>query len=32
MRHRLIITYDALADKISPDDIIDEIMRQVAVG
>jgi MoxR-like ATPase len=32
MRHRLIITYDALADKISPDDIIDEIIRQVAVG
>ena len=32
MRHRLIITYDALADKISPDDIIDEIIRRVAVG
>jgi MoxR-like ATPase len=32
MRHRLIISYDALADKISPDDIIDEIIRQVAVG
>ncbi len=32
MRHRLIMTYDALADHISPDDIIDEIIRQVAVG
>lgn len=32
MRHRLILTYDALADQISPDDIIDEIIQQVAVG
>ncbi len=32
MRHRLIMTYDALADHISPDDIIDEIIQQVAVG
>jgi MoxR-like ATPase len=32
MRHRLIITYDALADKITPDVIIDEVVRQVAVG
>ena len=32
MRHRLIMTYDALADHISPDDIIDEIIAQVAVG
>jgi MoxR-like ATPase len=32
MRHRLIMTYDALADNVSPDDIIDEIIRQVAVG
>ena len=32
MRHRLIITYDALADKITPDAIIDEIIQQVAVG
>ncbi len=32
MRHRLIITYDALADQVTPDDIIDEIIRQVAVG
>jgi len=26
------MTYDALADHISPDDIIDELLRQVAVG
>ncbi len=32
MRHRLIISYDALADRVSPDQIIDEILRQVAVG
>ena len=32
MRHRLIMTYEALADHITPDDIIDEIVKQVAVG
>jgi len=32
MRHRLIMTYDALADHITPDAIIDEVIRQVAVG
>ena len=32
MRHRLILTYDALADRISPDQVIDEILQQVAVG
>jgi MoxR-like ATPase len=32
MRHRLIMTYDALADQITPDVIIDEIIQQVAVG
>jgi MoxR-like ATPase len=32
MRHRLIITYDALADQVTPDVIIDEIINQVAVG
>lgn len=32
MRHRLIMTYDALADHVTPDTIIDEIIRQVAVG
>ncbi len=32
MRHRLIMTYDALADHVTPDTIIDELIRQVAVG
>ncbi|MEH6635905.1 MAG: MoxR family ATPase [Halioglobus sp.] len=32
MRHRLIMTYDALADQVTPDTIIDEIIAQVAVG
>jgi len=32
MRHRLIMTYDALADHVTPDVIIDEIIAQVAVG
>jgi MoxR-like ATPase len=32
MRHRLILSYDALADRVSPDAVIDEIIRQVAVG
>ncbi len=32
MRHRLIMTYDALADHVTPDTIIDEIIAQVAVG
>jgi len=32
MRHRLILTYDALADHISADAVIDEIINQVAVG
>ena len=32
MRHRLIITYDALADQVTPDTIIDEVIQQVAVG
>jgi MoxR-like ATPase len=32
MRHRLILTYEALADHITPDEIIDEIIQQVAVG
>ena len=31
MRHRLIMTFDALADRVTPDAIIDEIIRQVAV-
>ena len=32
MRHRLILSYDALADRVSPDDVIDKIISQVAVG
>ena len=32
IRHRLIISYDALADRVTPDQIIDEIISQVAVG
>lgn len=32
MRHRLILSYDALADHVSPDEVIDEIIAQVAVG
>jgi len=32
MRHRLILSYDALADHITPDQVIDEIVTQVAVG
>jgi len=32
IRHRLIISYDALADRVNPDQIIDEIISQVAVG
>ncbi|MFK8048507.1 MAG: AAA family ATPase [Halioglobus sp.] len=32
MRHRLILSYDAQADQISADDVIDEILKQVAVG
>jgi MoxR-like ATPase len=32
MRHRLILTYDALADHVSADTIIDEVIAQVAVG
>lgn len=32
MRHRLILSYDALADRVTPDQVIDEIISQVAVG
>ena len=32
MRHRLILSYDALADRVSPDQVIDEIITRVAVG
>ena len=32
LRHRLILSYDALADHVSPDQVIDEIIAQVAVA
>lgn len=32
MRHRLILSYDALADRVTADQVIDEIIGQVAVG
>ncbi len=31
LRHRLILSYEAAADGISPDQVIDEIVKQVAV-
>jgi len=32
LRHRMILTYHALADRVTPDTVIDEIINQVAVG
>ncbi len=32
MRHRLILSYEALAENIGPDQVIDEILQQVAVA
>ncbi len=32
LRHRLILSYDAQADQVSADTVIDEIVKQVAVG
>lgn len=32
LRHRLILSYDALADGITPDQVISEILNQVAVA
>jgi hypothetical protein len=32
MRHRMILSYHALADQVTPDAVIDEIVNQVAVG
>lgn len=32
LRHRLILSYDALADSISADQVIDSVLAQVAVG
>ena len=30
--HRLILSYDALADNITPHDVVDEILKQVAIA
>jgi MoxR-like ATPase len=32
LRHRLILTYDAQADGISSEDVIEEILKQVAIA
>jgi len=32
LRHRLILSYEATADGVKPDDVIDEILKQVAVA
>lgn len=32
LRHRLLLSYDALADGISPDQVIDELLARVAIG
>jgi MoxR-like ATPase len=32
LRHRLVLSYDAMADGITPDQVIDEILRYVAVA
>jgi MoxR-like ATPase len=32
LRHRLMLTYDAMADGITADDVIDELIKQVAVA
>lgn len=32
LRHRLILSYDALAEGVSPDQVIDEILKQVAIA
>jgi MoxR-like ATPase len=32
MRHRLMLSYDALADNVSSDQVLDEVIQQVAVG
>ncbi|WOH38638.1 MoxR family ATPase [Thalassotalea fonticola] len=32
LRHRLMLSYDALAEGITPDQVIDEILKQVAVA
>jgi len=30
LRHRLVLTYQALADNITPDDILDGVLKAVA--
>ena len=32
LRHRMILSYDALADGIDSDTVVDELLRQVAVA
>lgn len=32
LRHRLILSYDALADNVSSDDVVDELLKQVAIA
>ncbi len=32
LRHRLMLSYDALADRINPDQVIDELLAQVALS
>ena len=32
LRHRLMLSYDALADNINSDQVLDEVLQQVAVG
>ena len=32
LRHRIVLSYDAMADGITPDQVIDEILTQVAVA
>ena len=32
LRHRMILSYDAIADNVSPDQVIDELVKLVAVA
>jgi hypothetical protein len=32
LRHRIILSYDALAENVSSDTVIDELLRQVAAA
>ena len=32
LRHRLMLTYDAMAEGVTADDVIDELIKQVAVA